>query len=126
MAYTIEQQSGFVEIKITGKTSKFEALDIIANLARMDPDKTVPDLWTVAPESQVPLVHFPDIVEAVIQLLPKNTAPSRTALLVSDAFQNAKFELYRAEADSLPFSVRIFWSRDEAVEWLTGDESRIQ
>ena len=118
MAYQIENMAGFVEVRVSGETSKGEILAAIGDLHLNDREKAVPDLWIVAQESQVAFIYFSEIAQTVQRLLPRGTVRSRSALVAAGAFQHAQFELYRAEASFLPFEIGIFHSRDEAIEWL--------
>jgi len=122
MPYEIEKKESFFEVRVTGETSKHEILRIIRELARLDRGKNLPDLWLVASESQVPFVQFADIAQAIRSLLPREALGNKTAIVAADAFHEAQLDLYRSEATMLPFPVRVFRSRDEAVEWIKKPE----
>jgi hypothetical protein len=118
MAYQIEKKDGFFEVRISGETSKYEILEVIRELDRRDRGKKFPDLWLVAEESQVPLVHFSEIAQGIRSLLPRDAVGNKTAIVAAGEFHKAQLEMYRDEASILPFEIRVFRSRDEAVEWI--------
>lgn len=123
MAYQIEMKDGFFEVRISGETSKYEVLDVIQELDRRDRGKKFPDLWLVAAESQVPFLHFSEIAQAIRSLLPRDAVGNKTAIVAEGEFLRAQMELYRSEASILPFEIRVFGSRDEAVEWIKSPAS---
>lgn len=123
MGYEIVAREQFVEVLLEGETSSFEVMRIVKELARRDPVKKMPDLWMVSGESQVPLPEFSDIARAVGSLLPSTNGLQKTALVAAGELQKAELELYRSEADGLPFPIRVFRSRDRAVAWLTAGEA---
>lgn len=118
MAYWIGKKKDFFEVRLLGNTSKFEILEIIRELERRDPGKHFPDIWIIAEGSQVPFVYFREIAETVRSLLPSDAIGNKTALVAASGFQKAQLEMYRSEASILPFEIRVFLSRDEAVEWI--------
>lgn len=122
MAYQIEMKSGYVEVRVSGLTSKAEILQILHELARRDPRKEIPDLWIVSPESQVPLVYFADIAREVGRLLRPDAVCCRSAIVAFGEFHKAQVEMYRFDAAFLPFQTRVFLYREEALEWLLGPE----
>jgi hypothetical protein len=122
MAYQIEKKESFFEVRVLGNTSKPEILEIIRELDRRDRGKHFPDLWIIAKESQVPFVHFREIAEEIRSLLPCDAIGNKTAIVAAGEFYKAQLELYRSEASILPFEIRVFLSRDEAVEWIKNPE----
>jgi len=118
MAYQIEEKEGFFEVRISEETSKDEILNIIRELDRRDRGKKLPDLWLIAEESQVPFVEFSEIAKGIRKLLPHDAPGNKTAIVVAGELQKAEMELYRSEASILPFEIRVFRSRDEAVKWI--------
>jgi len=122
MAYQIEKKDGFFEVRISGETSKYEILEVIRELDRRDRGKKFPDLWLVAGESQVPLVHFSEIAQGIRSLLPRDAVGNKTAIVAAGEFHKAQLEMYQSEASILPFEIRVFRSRDEAVEWIMSPE----
>ncbi len=118
MSYQIEKKDGFYEVNVSGETSKQEVIGIIWELSRLDRGKQLPDLWLISRESQVPFVYFADIAEAVRKLLPRGSAGNKSAIVAADALHEAQLQMYSQEASVLPFPVRVFRSRDEAVEWI--------
>jgi hypothetical protein len=123
MAYQIEQLADFIEIRLSGATSKQEILQILGELKLRDPDKQQADLWIADDESQIAFRYFSEIVQASRALLPDAPMQSKSALVATGAFQEAEFEMYRTEAESLPLDIGIFRSREAASNWLTGDAS---
>ena len=119
MPYEIEKKDSFFEVRVSGETSKFEVLAIIRELERRDPVKKFPDLWLVAGESQLSFHDFGEIARAIGRILPRGADGSKTAIVAADAFQKAQLEMYPPEASShLPFEIRVFSCRDEAVGWI--------
>ncbi len=119
MAYEVEKKDTFLEVRVSGDTSKDELIEAIRELRRCDPRKELPDLWLFAGECQVPLVEFSDIAQAVLGLLPRNAVGNKTAIVAANEFRMAQIDMYRFEAAVLPFAIRVFRSRDEAVAWFT-------
>jgi hypothetical protein len=118
MAHEIEKKDWYIEVRVSGPTSKHQILNIILQLNAMDPGKKLPDLWIFSWESQVPLVHFHDIARIIRQILPKHAVGSKSALVADGEFQKAQLELYQTEAAILPYPVGVFRSTEEALEWL--------
>ncbi len=118
MPCQIEKKDGFFEVCVSGETSKSEVLRVVQELHRLDSGKKFPDLWVIARESEVPFVHFAEIAESIRKLLPRGAVGNRTAIVAADVFHEAQLDMYRAEASILPFPVRVFLCRDEAVKWL--------
>ena len=118
MAYSIQQENGFVEVKVSGKTSIWEVLLIVRDLHRNDPQKKISDLWCFAGECVIPFVAFPTIVLSILRLLPSSKSMSRTALVMADEIQMAEAAMYLREAQLFPFEIKAFLSKDQAIEWL--------
>lgn len=118
MAHEIETHEEFLEVSLSGQTSKYEILQIIGELARRDPGKELADLWILATDSQVPLPDLIEIAETIKKRLPPESRGRKTAFVATDAFQKAQLQLYVAEASVLGLDMRIFPSRDEAVTWI--------
>ena len=121
MAYEITAHDDFLEVRLSGETSKYEIIEIVGRLARLDPLKSRPDLWILAPEIHVPFTDLVQIAEAIGKKVPPEAAGSKTAYVVADEFQRAKLELYISEAAILTFDMRTFGSRDDAVAWMRSD-----
>jgi hypothetical protein len=124
MAYRIDKHSGFFEVHVSGSTSRGEVIEIIRELAQKDPHKAMPDMWVVAPESQVPFVCYSDIVNDIKAMFPAHTQGAPTAIVAPDGFQHARLEMYRSEATVLPYAMRVFDSRDEALSWIMEEVTR--
>ena len=122
MAYQIEKKDVFFEVHISGETSKDEVLEVIRELDRKDPGKKYPDLWLIAEESQIPYVHFIEVVQGIQSLLPPGSVGNKTAIVAAGEFYKAQLEMYRSVASILPFEIRVFRSRDEAVKWIMSPE----
>lgn len=118
MPYEIEKVDGVHEVRVWGETSKYEVLSAIRELDRRDRGKNVPEVWLVAEGCQVPFAHYRDIAEAVKNLMPPGASPKKSAIVASGEFHKAQLELYRMEAASLPFEVRVFTGKDQALTWL--------
>ena len=48
---------------------------------------------------------------------------NKTAVVVSNLLQRAVVFLYKKEAEKLPFPMKVFSSREDAVEWLASNET---
>jgi hypothetical protein len=118
MSHRIEERDGYVEVSVSGDTSEWEVLTIVFQLWRMDPQKKVPDLWTFAPDSVVHASAFGLIARGVARLCPPGFRGTKSAMVGLTGFQNAAMELYRTASKDLPFELRVFPSREEAVQWL--------
>ncbi len=125
MAYEIEKKEDFFEVCVSGNTSRFEVMEIIWELDRRDRGKHFPDLWIIAEKSQVPFVYFREIAETIRSLLPSDAIGNKTAIVAAGEFHKAQLEMYRSEASILPFEIRVFLSRDEAVKWIKNPEGPI-
>ena len=123
MSYHIEPRTGYVEVHVSGQTSARELLEIVQILRDRDPRKQIPDLWMLEGDTMVPLSAFWTLAEGVRALCSPDLACSRTALVASGPMQAGLLDLYRAEAADLPFEIRIFTSRDEALGWLLGGKA---
>ncbi len=120
MAYELEQHEGFIEAHLSGETSKYEILQTVGEIARMDPRKDLADLWCFEGDGQIPFQDFFEIAEAIRKKMPEHTLGVKTALVVADAFHQAQLEFFVAEASILNLDMQIFQSRDEAVSWIMG------
>lgn len=67
-------------------------------------------------------MHFSEIAQEIRSLLTRDFVGNKTAIVAAGEFQKAQLELYRLEASILPFEIRVFRSRDEAVKWLVRPE----
>lgn len=123
MAYSIQMEDGFVEVKLWGKTSIWEVLSALGDLRKNDPHKQISDLWNFASECVIPFVAFPTIVLAVLRIVPRDKSGRRSALVVTDEIQMAEAAIYLREAHILPFELKAFLSRDSAIEWLKADKT---
>jgi hypothetical protein len=118
MSYRIHTAVDFLEVELSGETSAGEVLGVIRELRLMDPRKEKSDLWMISPDSIVPVAAFTTIAESIARLCPADIVGKRTAVVVQSRFQKAMLDIYRSEAEFLPFEVGVFDSREQAVEWL--------
>ena len=118
MPYRIQERDGFSEIHVSGETSKWEVLKAIRQLRDRDPRKETSDLWVISNTSMVPFAEYSTIVEAVRSLCSSDMIGNKTAIVAADELQKAELDMFRSQAEALPFEMRVFISRDEAVEWL--------
>ncbi|QHI69691.1 hypothetical protein [Tichowtungia aerotolerans] len=118
--YKIVQKENYAEVHASGKLSPWDFLEIIYRLHRADPKKEKPDLWVFDKNVDFPLHSFPRLAQGVMNLLIRSAIKEgcRSAILTADEFQKAKAELYCAEAAFLPFEVRAFTDRSQALAWL--------
>jgi hypothetical protein len=118
MAYRVRDLGGIFEVSVWGDTCTRELLEAVFELHRCDPGKTCPDLWTIAGECMVPFVEFHRLAEGIRELCPPGMAGRPSAIVAEDGFQQAQIEMFQCEASILPYEVRVFQSRDAALEWL--------
>lgn len=121
MPYQITRQPHLVEVHMSGKMSHWDVLGVVFKLYKQDPGKETPDLWILDSGCEFSLYSFPPIVQGILKLATKTVKKGcRSAILAADEFQRLKMELYCAEAKALPYEVRAFTDRGEALDWLGG------
>ena len=118
MPYSISKTDGMFEVRVWGETSAQEVIRAVGDIHIKDPRKQSCDLWVVSPESVVPLAAYASIVESISAMCGPDFVGSKTAIVATSAVQLAELEMYRAEAARLPYPIRIFASRDDALAWL--------
>jgi hypothetical protein len=118
MTCRIEERGDLVVVNVTGETSKWEVLDTVHRLHERDPRKDVSDLWILSSESVVPFDAFPELVEGIRRLCTDGRKFARSAIVASGQFQKALMDMYRSEAQSLPYEIGVFTSRAAAEKWL--------
>ena len=118
MPYSIEEQDDFFEVALNGKSSAWEVLEIIHALRDRDPRKERCDLWVFASDYSVPISSFSHIAGDVENLCKEGFVGNKTAVVPGNLLQRAAMFLYKREAENLPFPIKVFSSRDDAVEWL--------
>jgi hypothetical protein len=124
MAYEIEKQDDFFEVRLSGEGSKAVIFMAVAALMRRDPRKKHPDLWTLSPEFQVPYVEFGAIARALAYVFKPSLVSKTTAVVVANHFQHAQLDLYRLEVcRHIPVNLRIFRSRDAAIAWVKNPDT---
>ncbi len=122
MPYTIQPLDDFVEIQITGQPSMWELLNVLRQLRERDPRKKKPDVWIISEDTVFPLEWHTQIANTLQRLcLPDMAVGAKSAIVVCNEFQRAQFEMYRQQAQSLPFEVGVFKSRANALKWLVED-----
>ena len=114
----MEEKDSIFEVHMWGQTSRWEIMEIIQQLQRKDPRKESCDLWIFSETDGVSLDEFPKIVKAVASLCSPDMVANKTAFVASDAFLRSQLELYRAGAVGLPFEIRVFETKENAVRWL--------
>jgi len=120
MPHAIRRTADIAEVDVWGQVTAAEIAGIVVELSRQDPAKDKHDLWNIAQESMLPFKSFWAIVEVTRKLLPPGVREcrGRSAMVASDEFRKAQLDMYTREAESLPFRIRVFLSRDEAMKWL--------
>jgi hypothetical protein len=118
MPHEIKFGNPLVEVKIWGETCKEEVLQIIRKLHEDDPEKEKQDLWLVAAESMVPFDALASIAEVTGELVGRKRCKGRSAIVAANVFHKARLDLYSIEAAILPFPLKVFLSKDEALKWL--------
>ena len=125
MGYKIEKGEAFFEVRLFGDVSRYEILLALAQLVRRDPKKQYPDVWVATPEVQLPLPEHNWVVGKISSLfMMKRPVSRKTAIVASNAFQKAQFDMYREAASVLPADVGVFQSRDEAIAWVQKPEAQ--
>ena len=118
MPYEINKTKELVEVRLSGKTTERELLEIIGRLQAEDPRKTLCDMWVLAPETLVPATSYPEIAQTIEYICSADLEGARSAIVAANELQKAQVELYTIEAADLPFEIRVFRSEDEARAWL--------
>jgi len=108
------------EVDVWGLVTESEIAGILVELRGLDPAKERHDLWNIAPESMLPFKSFEAVVGVTRKLLPPGAGGlrGRSAMVAADSFRKAQLDMYAKEAELLPFRIRVFLDRGEALEWL--------
>ena len=122
MPYQTQRNDELIELQLWGRTSKWEVLAALREVRALAPRKELSDLWTVGPACMIPWDEYASIVDAVQGFCTADMQPSRTAIVVGGEFQIAQADIYVQQARSLPFPIRVFTRRDNALAWLKGGE----
>jgi len=120
MAHRFDVVDGIVEVHVTGQPTKWELLEIFGKLQARDPQKTMSDLWFVSEETVIPPSWHAKLADAVRSLATAGVKPRRSAVVAANQLHMAMLDMYRQEAEGLPFEVGVFLSADEARAWLKG------
>ncbi len=118
MPYRIEKETDIHVVNIWGNTSKWEVIEAIGMLQQKDPTKSKPDLWILSDDLVLPYDAFSGIIEMINQPRPEGFIGNKTAVVASSKIQLFMAETFSLESGSLPYSIGVFSSRNEAVEWL--------
>jgi hypothetical protein len=121
VAIDISYQKEYVEVRVSGKTSAREILAVIKKMRDRDPHKEISDIWIFSEDSMVPLDEFPMMAESIQALCADDMVGCKSALVASGSFQRAALEFIHFEAHVLPYEVRVFTKREEAVKWIRGE-----
>ncbi len=124
MPCEIRESADYIEVRVLAGTNRFEVLDTVAELARRDRGKKMCDLWLFSKDVNLSYVDFGSTAEAIGRLCPPDMKGNRCAIVGEDALQQAQLELYRAEAASLPFDIRVFGDKTTAIRWLRREDER--
>jgi hypothetical protein len=117
--HDIQEREDFYEVTLTGASSAWEVLEIIHSLRDRDPHKEHCDLWVLGTDFSVPISSFSDIAGGVKNLVKEGFVGNKTAVVVSNLLQRAAVFLYKKEAEKLPFPIKVFSKREDAVAWLS-------
>jgi hypothetical protein len=118
VSYRIQEHDDLMEIEVWGSTSVWEVLGILYKLHRNDPHKETPDLWILSAESIIPISGFARVVNGLQVLCANLIQGCRSAVVTENEIQKAEMEMFREEAQGLPYEIGVFTSREEAVVWL--------
>jgi hypothetical protein len=118
MPYEIKESHDLFEVLVSGKSSKWEVLQIVGHMQRRDPRKERRDLWILSSESSIPYASFQEIAHLVGNFCRDDFVGEKTAIVAAHELQMQEMELYRLEAAALPFDIRVFRSREDALAWL--------
>ena len=118
MAFRIERTEEVIEVHLWGQGRESEILAILGELYKMAPRKEVSDLWLVSEDYVVPWDAFSTIAKQVRGFLSHDMVAKNSAIVVANQFQMVQAELYRNEAQGLPFEIGVFLTREDAVAWL--------
>lgn len=103
---------------VSASAGKYDVLQAVGELARLDPDKRLPDLWDIDEDLVLPLTDLYEIVESVARRLPSGSVGTKTGVVARDAFLRARIEMYAIEAQAIGLDMRIFHSREDALAWI--------
>jgi len=118
MPYRVARTKGCFEVRLFGEASEHDVIGALRELRRLDPGREFHDLWIVEPECAVPIAGFPRIMEELQRYASEPMGPGQSAVVVSDELTEAMVRLYCEEASFVPYQIRLFRSRDEALAWL--------
>jgi hypothetical protein len=118
MPYEIKESPELFEVLLFGPSSKWEVLLIVKHLHVKDPRKERRDLWILSAETSIPYAAFQEISQNVGRLCRDDFVGEKTAIVAAHEMQLQEAELYRFEALALPFEIRVFRSREEALTWF--------
>jgi hypothetical protein len=118
MSYEVLKNDGVIEVRLHGSGSTADVLEAFEAVHALSPRKTVSDVWVLAPEYVIPWDEYATIVFAVGARWTADSVPSRSAIVVANEFQRAQAEFYVQQARTLPFPIRVFARRDQAMAWL--------
>lgn len=118
MPYRIEKKDGYVEVLLDGNFTAMEILKAVKMLSKEDPRKEMPDLWVIPEGHLVSANWHTIIVKGIQKLCPPDIVGRRSAVVASNEFYKAIVGMYCCEAESLPYNIRVFTSREAAEQWL--------
>ncbi len=124
MPYEIVEKEDLVEVRLSGETTRWELMEAIHHLHRRDPCKKTSDLWVVSADVVVPAAWHALLVSTTKNLCTPDMVGARTAILAADQLHKAQFDMYRTEAQRLPFEIKVFTSRKKAERWLARSKTR--
>lgn len=119
MPCEIHERDGYVEVRVLGGTRRHEVLAAVVELGRRDPLKQMCDLWVFSKDVELCYADFGAAAEAILRMCPPGMKGNRSALVGVSPWLQAQLEFYRAEADRLPFEIRVFGDEEAAVQWLS-------
>ncbi len=118
MPYKIEGENGYQRVDLWGDVSKWDAIQAIMELRRLDPHKEVPDIWILGEGVVVPLVEFGDIATTAVDTIPPVFKGAPTAVVVADRLQREMVKLYRETIPAPLFKIEVFADVESAAKWV--------
>ncbi|HWQ26274.1 MAG TPA: hypothetical protein VN367_05760 [Chlorobaculum sp.] len=117
--YAIENTDSHIRVDFSGKVYNDDLLNAFREEVALPDYRAKNDLWIFdGCECDFSLSSFDELVSYISGNYPRNATRMKTAILTSNYLHNALGQLFCADADILPYSVRIFQDYSEAAAWL--------
>ncbi len=118
MSYKITKQDKYIEVSLLAGATKWDVIQAVGGLRQRNPLKEFPDVWILDEEVVIPFSDFENIMNRSLVEFPKDMHRTPSAIVVQDAFQLEMARLYVAELAAVPYEIRVFTNKEEAVAWI--------